>query len=316
MKKTILITGGLGYVGSCLAQYLSNHTQYKVYLSSRKLEALPNELMKCTIVQINNSCSSEDLVTKLQNVDIVIHLAALNEIECLQKPDEAILVNVLGLHKILNASIEARVKKFIYFSTAHVYCSPLQGHISEKTQTIPQHPYAITHRAAEDYVVAATLQNKIEGVVFRLSNSVGAPIHAGVNRWTLIVNDLCKQIAETKKIHLKTSGVQLRNFITMNDLCRAVNHFCTFNKVDSSFPVYNLGGPSNMSIYDMAIKIATVCNKKYGFEPAIAKLESNETALQLNYDSTKLGDTGFIWNNDMEKEIEDTLSIAFNFFNK
>jgi UDP-glucose 4-epimerase len=316
VKQTILITGGLGYVGSYLAKHLSNHSQYKVILSSRKLETLPKELINCSFVQINNSCSSETLVAKLENVDIVIHLAALNEIDCLQKPDEAILVNVLGLHRILNASIEARVKKFIYFSTAHVYCSPLQGQISEKNQTQPQHPYAITHRAAEDYVVAATLQNKIEGVVFRLSNSIGAPIHAGINRWTLLVNDLCKQIAETKKIHLKTNGVQLRNFITMNDLSRAISHFCNFDKVDHSFPVYNLGGPSNMSVYDMAKKVSIVCKKKYGFTPAISKLEYIEPTFELNYDSTKLGNTGFIWNNDIDKEIEETLSIAFKFFNK
>ncbi len=316
MKQSILITGGLGYIGSCLAKYLSSQSQYNVILSSRKLVTLPLELENCSLVQIETNTSEKELASILNSIDVVIHLASLNEIDCLQKPDEAILVNVLGLQKILNASIQAAVKKFIYFSTAHIYCAPLSGNISENNYPLPQHPYAITHRAAEDYVLAATLQSKINGIVVRLSNSIGAPIHPGVNRWTLLVNDICKQIAISKEIRLKTSGTQLRNFITMNDLCRAINHFCSINEIDKAFPVYNLGGPSNMSINEIVNMVVNLCNRKFGFTPTIYKSEKLEKSFDLNYDSSKLERTGFFWINNIEKEIEDTLSIAFNFFNK
>jgi UDP-glucose 4-epimerase len=316
MKKSILITGGLGYIGSCLAKNLSRQSEYNVTLSSRKLVSLPQELENCSLVQVDVNTSINELTQILKSIDVVIHLAALNEIDCLEKPDEAILINVLGLQKILSASIQAGVKKFIYFSTAHVYCSPLSGKISENIYPLPQHPYAITHRAAEDYVIAATLQSKINGIIVRLSNSIGAPIHPGVNRWTLLVNDICKQIAESKEIRLKTSGVQLRNFITMNDLCRAINHFCTIKEIDKKFPVYNLGGPSNMSISEMVNIVVNVCKKEYGFTPSVFKPELLEKSFDLNYDSSKLKKTGFYWVNDIEKEIKDTLKVAFHFFNK
>jgi UDP-glucose 4-epimerase len=316
MKQTILITGGLGYIGSCLARNLSSQSEYNVILSSRKLVSLPQELEYCSLVQIDINTSKNDLAQILNSIDVVIHLAALNEIDCLENPDEAILVNILGLQNILNASIQAGVKKFIYFSTAHVYGAPLRGNISENIYPLPQHPYSITHRAAEDYVIAATLQSKINGIIVRLSNSIGAPIHPGVNRWTLLVNDICRQIAESKEIRLKTNGSQLRNFITMNDLCRAINHFCTINEIDKNFPVYNLGGPSNMSIIEMVNIVVDLCTKEYGFTPSVFKPEQTEIFYDLNYDSSKLEKTGFHWVNDIEKEIKDTLSVAFNYFNK
>ena len=314
MKKSILIVGGLGYVGSWLAKYLSKQGQFNIILSSREIEQLPDELLDCSIVKIDNTTSEERLVEILKNIDIVIHLAALNENECLQMPEKAIIVNVLGLHKMLNASINARVKEFIYFSTAHIYCSPLTGNISENTCPLPLHPYAITHRSAEDYVVAATLQHKIKGIVLRLSNSIGAPLHSGVNRWTLLVNDICKQIAETGEIHLRTSGVQLRNFITMNDLCRATEHFCMLESYDKLFPVYNLGGPLNLSINQMAQIVINVCKRIYGFYPSVVKSNKLENSNELIFDSTKLANTGFVWINDIESEIEETLKTAFKFF--
>lgn len=297
-----------------MAKYLSNQGQFNIKVSSRKLECLPEGLRDCVIVKIDNNTTKEELNNILTDVDIVIHLAALNEIDCILYPDEAIMVNVLGLNKMLNASISAGVKKFIYFSTAHIYCSPLIGNISESNFPIPLHPYSITHKAAEDYIIAATLQNKIDGIVVRLSNSIGAPLHSGINRWTLLVNDLCKQIVETGEIHLKTSGVQIRNFITMDDLCRATEHICNFKSYDKLFPVYNLGGPSNLSINEMTKMVVDASIKIFKNSPIVFKPEALENSHALNYYSTKFAKTGFVWNNAIEKEIEETLIAAFKFF--
>lgn len=314
MKTSILITGGLGFVGSSLSKYLSNQGQYNIIISTRKQEKLPDELLNCNVVQIDQHISNEKLIEELKNVQIVIHLAALNENDCLLNPEDAIIVNVLGLNKMLNASIIAGVKKFIYFSTAHVYCSPLRGLITEKNCPLPLHPYAITHKAAEDYVIAATLQEKIEGIVLRLSNSIGAPLHSRVNRWTLLVNDICKQIAETGEIHLKTSGTQLRNFIAMNDVCRATEHVFNLDTFDKSFPVYNLGGPSNLSINEMTEIVIETCRRTFGFSPSVSKPNKLENSHELLYDSTKLAKTGFAWRNNLDIEIEESLRAAFKFF--
>ena len=65
---------------------------------------------------------------------------------------------------------------------------------------LPDIPYAITHRAAEDFTLMFASRGKLDARVVRLSNAFGAPAHGSVDRWTLLVNDLCRQAVETKKL--------------------------------------------------------------------------------------------------------------------
>jgi UDP-glucose 4-epimerase len=314
MRKNILITGGLGYIGSSLAKYLLSTGEYNVYLTSRNKRVLPIELNGCNLVEVNFESPKESFSHLFKEIDLVIHLAALNEIDSLKYPEKAIEINVLGTYKILASAIENKVTKFIYFSTAHVYGSPLSGNLNETIYPIPIHPYAITHKAAEDYIIAANQEKKIQGIVIRLSNAVGAPIHSEVDRWTLLVNDLCRQIVEQKKITLRSSGVQVRNFITMRDVCRATQHLLNLNNYDSEFPVYNLGGPLTTSVNNITEILSKICEIKYGFIPDITRSAIKETTVNLHFDNSKLQKSGFIWNNNLNLEIEETLAKAFKFF--
>ena len=60
-------------------------------------------------------------------------------------------------------------------------------------------------------------------MIIRLSNSYGAPISKDVNRWTLVVNDLCRQAITNRELKLKSSGEQHRDFIPISDALSAVN---------------------------------------------------------------------------------------------
>ena len=71
-----------------------------------------------------------------------------------------------------------------------------------------------------------------------------------------------------------------------------------------------------MSIIEMVNIVVDQCTKEYGFTPSVFKPEQTEIFYDLNYDSSKLEKTGFHWVNDIEKEIKDTLSVAFKYFNK
>lgn len=314
MRKNILITGGLGYIGSSLAKFLLSTNNFNIYISSRFKTELPKELVGCKLVEINFELD-EDINSKVFNdIDVVIHLAALNEIDSLKFPEKAIEVNVLGTQKMLSLAIKNKVKRFVYFSTAHVYGAPLEGNLNELKYPLPTHPYSITHRAAEDYIVAANLENKIEGIVVRLSNAIGPPIHSRIDRWTLLVNDLCRQIAINKSITLRSSGVQVRNFISLLDVCNATFHLLQIKNYDKLFPIYNLGGPSSLSVIEVAKMISQICKTNYGFEPVINAAKIKEEENYLFFDNSKLEKTGFVWENDIHSEIEKTLSIAFSFF--
>jgi UDP-glucose 4-epimerase len=223
-------------------------------------------------------------------------LAALNEIECARDPQRAFIINSLGTLNLLIAAEQVGVNKFIYFSTAHVYGEPLQGFISESSVCRPVHPYAITHKSAEDFVLAARDKGRIDGIVVRLSNGIGAPAFSGVNRWTLVGNDLCRQAIRDQKIVLKSSGVQKRDFIALQDVCRAVKHLIGSAAISRTDGLFNLGGDCCLSISNIAEMVVAEYQKMTGISIKIERPEervADKAAVDLTYCIEKIKSSGF-----------------------
>ena len=232
MKK-VLITG-LGYIGGRLALHLTKVPGLSVAVTTLgesipdsvrdvlgDISVIPMDLLKDDI---------EKLAKKIEGFDAIVHLATINENQSVENPAKAIAVNTVGTFNILQASVLSGIEKFIYFSTAHVYAAPLVGNISEKNLTRPTHPYAYTHRAAEDYVLATRDTSKLDAIVIRLSNSFGPPAFPEVDRWTLLSNDLCRQAVQNGKMVLRSSGLQERDFITLEDVLEEI-----FGEVQDEF---------------------------------------------------------------------------------
>ncbi|MEN6566125.1 MAG: SDR family oxidoreductase [Veillonellales bacterium] len=309
MNDSILITGGLGYIGGRIAQAISQCSEYNLLLSTRQNDvALPLWLDKGKVISVN-LLSENDLNLACQGVKYIIHLAALNEIDSSSDPEQALMINGLGTLKLLRAAERAGVERFIYFSTAHVYGAPLQGTITEATVPRPMHPYAITHHVAEDFVLAS---KKLLGVVIRLSNSLGVPTHPHVNRWTLIANDLCRQAVTTHQLLLKSSGMQKRDFIALSDVCFAVTHLLRLPSSECKDGLFNLGGECTLRIIELAELVASRCQKILGFNPPIVRSNviMGENDLELIYKIDKLKSTGFNLLGDIVNEIDATLEFC------
>jgi UDP-glucose 4-epimerase len=169
----------------------------------------------------------------------------------------------------------------------------------------------MTHLAAEEMV--KLFRDKGMGtLIFRLSNSYGYPMDKNVNRWTLVVNDLCRQLVNFGRISLKTSGKQHRDFISLHDVSRAVHHFI-FSVPDAwNNDVYNLGGECTMSILNMAETIARIYAQESGKEPGgISLAEGNNGDIgDIKYNIDKLKNTGFHLEGNMSYEIKKTLKLC------
>ena len=310
MTRSILLTGGLGYVGGRVAKWLTRDPDIEIFVTSRNPASalLPKWLAKDHCIKLD-ILNDEDIKNACKGIDIIVHFAALNEIDSLKDPERALLINGLGTQKLVKSAETAGVTRFVYFSTAHIYRSPLEGTISETTIPRPVHPYAISHRTAEDFVLAASQQERFLGIVLRLSNSIGAPINSKVDRWSLIGNDLCRQAITTKKIQLKTPGTQERDFITLYDVARAVSHMIQLQDDAIGDGIFNLGGQNSLSIIQLATKIQEQCKRQFNFTPPIMRprTSSGNIRVPLNYSIEKIKSTGFIPTGSLEKEIDNTL---------
>jgi UDP-glucose 4-epimerase len=193
-----------------------------------------------------------------------------------------------------------------------VYGAPLVGVLTERSPTRPVHPYAITHRAAEDFVFGEASRGGLEPLVIRLSNAVGAPASATVERWTLLVNDLSRQIVVDGRMTLRSAGLQQRDFIPMTDVCRAIAHLLEQPAERLQDGLFNLGGGRSLRVIDVAQRLAARAEALLGFLPEIARPapRDGESAPTLDYRIDKLLGSGFSLEGDLDRELEDTLRFC------
>jgi UDP-glucose 4-epimerase len=312
----ILITGGLGYLGGRIADSLKrNHPESTITLgTSRKISETPGWAKAFQIVPLNilDLASIEKVLSN--DIHVIIHLAALNEHNSFDNIESAWKTNTLGTQALLSTASLKKNLKFIYFSTFHVY-GDSAGEITEDSPTRPYHPYAATHRAAEDMVRFYQRYKDMATLTLRLSNGFGYPMDTGVNRWTLVFNDLCRQAMTSGKMVIKSSGKQHRDFISLHDVAAAVDHFLFKNSEKWGDGLFNLGGDCSFSIVEVAKAIATAYEKKYGklVPIQITKKDNRELHNPVHYNIDKLKKTGFCLTGNMEKEIAQTLSLCEKF---
>ena len=120
MLGKILITGGLGNLGSWMTDYFYKQG-YDVYVLTRKaLYTLPN--IKYTVLEadISNITNLKTVIGQYE-FDYCIHLASYNEYFYEEYHQKALMINTLGTRNLLDILKDQNLKKFIYFSTFHVY---------------------------------------------------------------------------------------------------------------------------------------------------------------------------------------------------
>jgi len=311
MIKTVLVTGGLGYLGGRICHHLSVELGLEVRLTtSRAQTEIPGWAANLDVRHLDlRENTSEYLSSIMEGVDTVVHLAALNAPQCEADPADAIVVNVGGTQSLVSTAVNSSVNRFIYISTAHVYGAPLTGRIDETTASRPSHPYAWTHRAAEDIVLGT---KGLDGVALRLSNVVGAPMDEGANCWMLVGPDLCRQVAFNNQLTLSDDGSALRDFVCMSDVVKVIAHVMQLPKKDLGDGLFNVGKGRSMTIFDLAERIASAGERLTGKKPLIRVMgnPSSKSQVPFTYAIEKIIGTGFSFTDNYESELMETLQFC------
>ena len=298
----MLVTGGNGYLGGRIIEYLTQRG-VSVIVGSRTIFT-----------------NRGTLEAACKNVEAVIHLAAMNAQECAGDPEGSLLVNGLNSLRLLNAAESMRVSRFIYFSTAHVYGSPLVGKFTEEHLPRPLHHYSITHRLAEDYVLEANIRGKLSGIVLRLTNAVGRPISSDVNCWMLVVNDICRQVVVNKEMVLHSPETVERDYVPISTVTSAISFVLDNGKLDEG--IYNLSSGTSYSLRRLTNLIADRSLEILGFKPTIkfplrykvSNVGTSDNVMRLVISNDKLKLAGFNVNTDLTYEIDRLLLACQSWF--
>tara|TARA_B110000008_G_C16954552_1_gene557618 strand:+ start:1108 stop:2064 length:957 start_codon:yes stop_codon:yes gene_type:complete len=317
LSLKILITGGLGLVGGRLACHFIK-LGHNVEISSRNPSKYSGVLKKAKIKKIEYD-DQLSLENHLISVDVIIHAAGMNAKECIDDQRAAIKFNGEATSKLVAAAIRAKVSRFIFLSTAHVYSSPLQGLINENTSTINKHPYATSNLLGEKAVLNQCRLQKTQGIILRLTNAFGVPIHKNVNCWMLLINDLCRQAVQYRRIILNSNGFEERDFIALSNVCLGLEYFVLTKKIGDQYEIFNLASGFSHSVLEIANLIQFRCFQVLGFRPELklSRKGSSQNKVKLKFNTNRIQKIGIDLNlREITEEIDNLLLYCYSTFEK
>jgi len=166
--KNILVTGATGFIGSYLLQILSQH-KFQITAAVRK--NLSHSLSTpIRIVKVGNIDEKTDWQEALQGIDIVIHLAARAHIinETIPNPEaEFIKVNTQGTANLVQQSIQAGVKHFIFISSIGAMTTQSDRILTENSPCHPDSPYGRSKLQAEQALINLTKDSNMTWIILR-----------------------------------------------------------------------------------------------------------------------------------------------------
>ena len=256
MAKKVLITGGLGNLGSWITAHFCD-VGYDVYVLTKNNRSLTEKHpFNLLFADISDFKSLEKIDLHQYNFEYVIHTASVNDGFVNNYPELALQVNALGTRNLLEVFKDAKLKHFLYFSTFQVY-GKYDGTITEDTPTLPKHDYGTSHLFAEIYLKQFHKTHSIPYTIVRLTNSYGCPKDYDSSKWYLILNDLAKTAYKEHKIVLKSNGKAPRDFIWMGTVAKIVEDI--INLPSATNDTFNISGQQTLDM----ITVAQAVKKAY-----------------------------------------------------
>ena len=247
MKKAV-VTGGAGFIGSHLAEELSQrdyHLTILDNLSTGKRENIAPLLDKKKAEFIQGSITDLPLLQKIfKNIDFVFHLAAIASVpRSIEAPQESHEVNVTGTLNVLIAARDNKVKKVVNASSCAIYGDAPGLPKKEEMPINPISPYAVTKLAAENYCQICQKVYDLPSVSLRFFNIFG-PRQNPDSEYSAAIPKFIKIKSQGKKIHIYGDGKATRDYIYVKD---AVNALILAAESDAS-GIYNIGGGKSTTV--------------------------------------------------------------------
>jgi nucleoside-diphosphate-sugar epimerase len=255
----ILITGTNGFIGSYLASYFLRKEEEVIATSKQFHVSTKTLLDKATLIDLDVLDKSALHQLSMQ-ADVIIHTATANDIIS-KDALKGIELSALGTKNILDFAVQNKIPKVIVFSTLQVYGTELTGAINENSPLHYQNDYGINHVFGEIYAELYARQGKVQTVSVRPSNVYGRIVTNAFNRWSLVPGCFCKEVYESGSITIKSSGKQMRNFINLENLSRAVDSIV--RHFPDNYECYNLASSQTHTMVEVAEKVKQVYEKLY-----------------------------------------------------
>src|SRR6478609_10034723 len=227
--RTILVTGGAGFIGSNLVHYLMDKYPDDRILVLDALtyagavENLPPEMVRShdsrAVLWYGNVCNAALVDTLVEEADVVIHLAA--ETHVTRSIFDSLLffqTDVLGTQTVANAVVKAgaKVKRFIHISSSEVYGNASEEALDEQHPLNPMSPYASAKCGADRLVFSYWATYSVPAVIVRPFNNFGPMQHL-----EKVVPRFMTSVILDEQLTVHGNGEAARDFLHVDDTCCA-----------------------------------------------------------------------------------------------
>lgn len=253
----ILITGGLGQVGSYLTEELSKEKKNQLTVldnfSSRIKGFVPPDDVLVVEGDILDKQLVNDLVSKN---DIIIHTAAqVSVINSIEDPIKDAQNNIMGTLTLLDAARRKNIKRFIYFSSAAVYGNPEYLPINEDHPTNPMSPYGLGKLTGEKYGMIFHSLFGLPFVCLRPFN-IYSPRQNPGSPYSGVISKFIERAKLDKTPIIFGDGSQTRDFVSVHDVVSMVIKCIEYDSAVGE--VFNVGTGIETSVK----KLACLCSDK------------------------------------------------------
>lgn len=262
-KKSILITGGAGFIGSSFIKYiLKKYSDYKIINIDKltycgNLKNLQNMEKKQLYKFINGDITNESFIKKIiddEKIKIVINFAAESDVDrAAMEADQCINTNINGVRTLLDSCRQTDIEHFIQISADKVYGNIENGFADEAKRLNPSNIYAVSKAAADLTCMAYYSTFNIPVSIVRLCNNFG-PYQFPEKLIPFFITN----ILINKKIPVFNQGKNIRAWIYVEDTCSAIETVMNKGKKGE---IYNISTDNLLTNLDLTKKILNFMKK-------------------------------------------------------
>ncbi len=276
-QKTILVTGGAGYIGGHTVQQLIKENYKVVVLDDLSSGSLDNIHPEAEF--IHGDFADIELLREIfsgTEIEAVMHFAASIEVgESVEKPLHYLDNNTLKTGKLLQVMNEFDIDKFIFSSTAAVYGLQEQMPVSENAPLSPIDPYGHSKMLSEQLLAFHSQHNGLRAIVFRYFNACGAnpenPVYSA-HESHLIPRVVDVAMGRRDSIQIygddyhTADGTGVRDYVHVVDIARA--HIAGLKRLQTQtgFAVYNIGTGKGLSVREIISEVQRATGREVKYQ--------------------------------------------------
>ncbi len=286
-KKSFLVTGGCGFIGSNFIRYMLENHQDCFITNIDKLTYAGNPDNLGDLEKVNrykfikgDICDSRIVDKAMENIDIIVHFAAETHVDrSISSGNEFVYTNVVGTNVLLEEAMKHSIEKFIHISTDEVYGSLQKGSFKENDILNPSSPYSASKAGSDLLVRSYFTTHGLPAVITRCTNNFGPYQYP-----EKLIPRFITNLLEDRKVPVYGTGRNVRDWIYVLDHCRAIDFII---QKGNPGEIYNIGSGNEKMNIEITGKILELLGKNKSMIQFVEDRKGHDLRYSLDFSKIK-----------------------------